>query len=144
MHWESGRQQASGQRQEADYNSFHIPSPSERRKPSSNGHSTPSHKATRTQSTVFSGNSRLPFSIVSIKALHSSPNGGRSLAGGRRSSFWYIACQFWNGKVETDVLSSFNRTAMLTHDSFEIRFGRSSSAAWANWLTRYLIVNRSL
>ena len=37
----------------------------------------------------------------------------------------YSSC-FWNGQVEADALICFNRTAMLTHDPFEIRFGRSS------------------
>ena len=42
-----------------------------------------------------------------------------------------------DGQVETDPLSCFNRTAILIHDPFDIRFGRSSSAIrchqiWSN------------
>ena len=41
---------------------------------------------------------------------------------------WNTACCIWNGQAETNVLSSFHRTPTLTHDPFEIRFGRSASA----------------
>ena len=60
--------------------------------------------------------------------LHFSPNSGRSLAGGISTSVWNLVCCIWNGQVETDVLRRFNRTAMLTHDPFEICFGQSSTA----------------
>ena len=41
--------------------------------------------------------------------------------------------RIWNGQVETDVLSRFNRTAMLTYDWF----GRSSqSKGRSGWCAR--------
>ena len=55
--------------------------------------------------------------------LHFSPNVGRSLAGGNSSSVWNITSCIWNGRVQTDAPSCFNRTAVLTHDLSEIRFG---------------------
>ena len=56
--------------------------------------------------------------------LHFSPNGGFSLAGGCRSTFWNTACCIRNEQVEPDAPSCFNRTATLTHDPFQIRFMR--------------------
>ena len=40
--------------------------------------------------------------------------------------FLILACSKWNGQVETNTLSRFNRTAMLTDNNLEIGFGRSS------------------
>ena len=40
---------------------------------------------------------------------------------------WNIACCIWNGQVETGALSRFNRTVMLIHAPFGIRFLRPSS-----------------
>ena len=33
-------------------------------------------------------------------------------------------CCFGKEDIEIDALNRFNRTAMVTHDPFEIRFGR--------------------
>ena len=67
----------------------------------------------------------IPCDLLSL--LHFSPKGRSSSSGRCSSSVWNIACYTWNAKVETDAVSRFNRTSMLTHDHFEIRFGRSSS-----------------
>ena len=60
--------------------------------------------------------------------LHFSTNGGHSLAGGSSSSVWnnYISNCIWNGQVEADDQSRFNRTAMLSHDPFDISLRRWS------------------
>ena len=58
-------------------------------------------------------------SSISFTAVN--PNGGNPLAGGSRSSILSMACCIWNGWVEIDVLSRFNRTAMLTLDPFEFQ-----------------------
>ena len=42
-------------------------------------------------------------------------------------SLWNIASGIWNGQVETEAMSCFSGTAMLTGNPFEIRFGWSSS-----------------
>ena len=51
--------------------------------------------------------------------LLSSPQ-RRLLIGWRtHSSVWNTTCCFWDGRVETDALSRFNCTAVLTHNPFE-------------------------
>ena len=70
----------------------------------------------------------LPFSCL----LHSSPNGGRSLAGGCSSSVWNVTCCIWNRQTETDGLNCFDRTAVPTRDPLETRCGRSFSPTWLN------------
>ena len=57
--------------------------------------------------------------------------------------FWNLACCIWNGQDETDALSRFNRTAVLTHDPFEIRFEQSSSTIRPKWLLHQRL-NRSI
>ena len=68
--------------------------------------------------------------------LHVSPNGERSLDGGCSAlkKMFNTAICMWNGQVETDVLSRFNCTAVLTRNSFEIRLGRSSLTVQLKWL----------
>ena len=39
--------------------------------------------------------------------------------GGGRSGGRSLACCIWNGQVETDTLSCFNRTDMVKHDLFD-------------------------
>ena len=56
--------QTPWQRPEADYTRHSMPASSERQNPSSNGHSTPSQKAGRTQSTALSGAKIRPSSVV--------------------------------------------------------------------------------
>ena len=53
--------------------------------------------------------------------------GAGSLAGGCSSSVWNVPISIWNGRVETDALSRFNRTAKLTHTPLCDWFGRSFS-----------------
>ena len=48
--------------------------------------------------------------------LHFTPNGRRSLAGTCSSSVWNRSCCTWNGEVESDAVSRFNHTAVLTYD----------------------------
>ena len=68
----------------------------------------------------------LPSLVTSGLSLHFSPNGGRLLAGGSGASVWIIARCIWNGQFETDAVSRFNRTAVLTHGPLEIRLGPRS------------------
>ena len=53
---------------------------------------------------------------------HFSPNGSRSLIGGCSSSCF----EYSTGQVETDARSRFSRTAMLSYDPFDTRFGQHS------------------
>ena len=39
----------------------------------------------------------------------------------------YHSIIIWNGQADTDAMSCFSRTAILTHDPFKVRFGPSSS-----------------
>ena len=55
-----------------------------------------------------------------------------------------FTCCNWNGQVETDAVSRFNRTAMLTHDPFVIRFRRSSSTIQPKRLGRISAPYRSI
>ena len=65
--------------------------------------------------------------------LHFGPNSRRSLAGECSSAIWNNTCCIWNTKVETDALSWFNSTAMLTHNLFQIWVKRSSSTIQPVW-----------
>ena len=51
------------------------------------------------------------------------PNGECSLAGGCGSLFGIQHGVYWNERDENDAVSRYNRTARLTHDPLEIRFG---------------------
>ena len=66
---------------------------------------------------------------------HVQTTGAHWLAGAV-NLLWNTACCIWNGQVETDALSHFNLMLMLTHDLFEVRFGRSSSPRYnrTGWL----------
>ena len=64
------------------------------------------------------GEGRHNYSILLFESHHPlwppafsslSPNGGRSLASGMRFTVWNIARCIWNGRVETEVMSRFNR-----------------------------------
>ena len=53
-----------------------------------------------------------------------------------------VARRSRNRQVETDALSCFNRTAMLTHDPVEIGFGRPSSAMLPKRVVCYRLDSR--
>ena len=60
------------------------------------------------------------------RELPPGPSNFCSLAGGSSRSFSVIAYCIWNGYIETNALSRFSGRAGLTHDPFEISFGRCS------------------
>ena len=77
--------------------------------------------ATTTYSVSASDSVSVVFSPICSGAV--CPNGECSLAGGCGSLFGIQHGVYWNERDENDAVSRYNRTARLTHDPLEIRFG---------------------